>query len=342
MNHLKVKRTVGTFSIVAAAGVLMVAFQNCAPTAFDAVESGLGVGQKVVYSGSGFLSSDFTSDTPNQTVSAENRIPESLITSGASSATSSSTTPSVKIILAPPTFGINKVDRVQEGNKHYLDVTIVQQGSGMRFYGLDMESDAYYPVYVQRYHFNPSVNRSPHALDPVSAKANESGGVTAYSYRLPITDYALQTGRVVVSLDGQCDVSNGVFADNVSKQCRSNSVAVNLKSAEGQVQFSGPSQVYYGEALSSPFDAKGITGVFAGCNLEDRSGGLGSSPTGKVEDCRWLTNPSGWTQVVAGTWRHNQPFQGNGTIYAQFVVADIVNGQVKAVSPVLKVVMQSR
>lgn len=359
------KRKMFSALVTVMATVLLVSFQNCAPQnqaqeELSTLELSQPQGNAAVAK-RGQISSTGRSTAaapvvnvvapqpqggqgsgPALVTSPNQRRPATVITPAQAGGSSGSTQPQgPQYKRLNPTFSLGSVVYDAATKSIMFSVNI---GNG-RYYGLDVVSTDNYPVYVQAVTLSNLASMGMWAIPAQAVQSSEK----AIVYKIGVTDLMIKTKSLNFAVKGLCDVidENGNAVANpinFDPSCSSNTVALTLAAAA--ITLNAPGAVYNGEALPTPFIADNIFGTMAGCNLEDRSGNPGSSVDGTIERCNWLSSPPGWVKstTVANRWTFNQPLStGNGASgFARFVVVDIVDGKIRAVSAIASVSLVKR
>ncbi|WP_373997876.1 hypothetical protein [Bdellovibrio bacteriovorus] len=316
--------------LLACGTLLVMAFQNCSPSGFNTSHS---ISEDLSVAARGFPSEDET-EMASSNIPIEDRN-EPVITLTPVTAPSSGQT----VFKQAPEFSLESASR---NSKNSLIIAIRQATKGS-FYALDTTSTDIHPVFLRRYTLSNLANPSPHALN--ATLLSSFGGL--HRYQVTLTELILNQKNISLKVVGLCDF---VLADgkkvptpaNWDPSCESNVVVVDLES-KAPISFSGPAIAYHNTVISQPFVATGIQGIMAGCNLEDRRNAPGASLDGTIQGCNWLQSPSGWVNTGHGIWKFQSVLSsGTGSFNARFVVADIINNQVRATSAPLKVQLQSR
>lgn len=323
---------------LASAGIL-VAYQNCSSGGFGTFKNESRVTEVASLSYvAGFPSMEM-SNNPSPALPSQEPIFYNYEESGVGAATGNTGVSYTKML---PTFNLHSV-AVDTANNS-LKVVVRERSAQISFASVGTFNQAVNPMVVQYYSLSQVFNKSPHALD--TTLISRSGEY--YTYQLPITELMRNVGQITVRIEGVCrhkDSSGNIVegSPHLDTFCYSNVSALDINKANS-VTFSGPTKIYNGEPLSQPFVATNIQGTMAGCNLDDRSGRFGSSMDGTVQNCRWLEVPNGWVSTGSGRWEMPAPLSSGltGVSTARFIVADIVQGQVRSVSPTLNVTFLNR
>lgn len=310
----------------------IIAFQNCSPNTFEVAELQLpAINALSSYS---FPSGPTGSDIQG---GHGNAIPLSPVLVRESNSSANA------YYKDQPTFTL--VNAAYEPSGKSLTLVVHSSSSDVLFSNIEVKNEK--DVAIETIVLSNVVERKADALLANLESKKEVADGFDFTYRLTASPSMIASNNISLTANGLCIIRNSAGnpitdTKKIDDSCVSNALAMGLN-IKNAVVFTGPKNVINGAKLPQSFVAKNVVGVLAGCNLSDRSGGLGSSKDGTVAGCLWLSPPPGWKKNSATKqWEFNQPINSGkrGLTTSRLVVADVLNGQLRSVSPTLYITQE--